>query len=174
MRNAAFCLPTGSGCEEYVPSPRAQSTSMRWRTSFSCCCDCGNTQLLTWYWSQAPEMQTMYSMPMPVSAIRTRIRQEFERHRYANKLPLVDVLLFKSHAEYQVRATPMGVTKGGILTKGLAGDDELLETDDPRHVILQGGELPRRQKTTVELHDGLPGGEFARNHISESELTEHA
>ncbi|KAI9166878.1 NADH-ubiquinone oxidoreductase 14.8 kDa subunit [Paramyrothecium foliicola] len=49
----------------------------------------------------APEMQTMYSMPMPVAAIRTRIRQEFERHRYANKLPVVDVLLFKSHAEYQ-------------------------------------------------------------------------
>ncbi|KFA63560.1 hypothetical protein S40285_00317 [Stachybotrys chlorohalonatus IBT 40285] len=49
----------------------------------------------------APEMQTMYSMPMPVSSIRTRIRQEFERHRYTNKLPVVDVLLFKSHAEYQ-------------------------------------------------------------------------
>jgi NADH dehydrogenase (ubiquinone) 1 alpha subcomplex subunit 6 len=46
-------------------------------------------------------MQTMYSMPMPVAAIRTRIRQEFERNRYAKQLPVVDVLLFKSHAEYQ-------------------------------------------------------------------------
>ncbi|KAM0434440.1 hypothetical protein ACHAPT_003536 [Fusarium lateritium] len=51
--------------------------------------------------NQAPEVQTMYNMPMPVSAIRTRMRQEFERHRYANKLSVVDVLLFKSHAEYQ-------------------------------------------------------------------------
>ncbi|KHN95115.1 NADH-ubiquinone oxidoreductase B14 subunit [Metarhizium album ARSEF 1941] len=49
----------------------------------------------------APEIQTMYNMPLPISAIRTRVRQEFERNRYANKLPVVDVLLFKSHAEYQ-------------------------------------------------------------------------
>jgi NADH dehydrogenase (ubiquinone) 1 alpha subcomplex subunit 6 len=43
----------------------------------------------------------MYNMPMPVSAIRTRMRQEFERQRFVNKLSVVDVLLFKSHAEYQ-------------------------------------------------------------------------
>ncbi|KAF4124134.1 NADH dehydrogenase (ubiquinone) 1 alpha subcomplex subunit 6 [Geosmithia morbida] len=49
----------------------------------------------------APEMQTMYNIPMPVSVIRTRIRQEFERHRYVNKLSVADVLLYKSHAEYQ-------------------------------------------------------------------------
>jgi len=49
----------------------------------------------------APEMQTMYNLPMPISTIRTRIRQEFERHRYVSKLPVADVLLFKSHAEYQ-------------------------------------------------------------------------
>lgn len=45
----------------------------------------------------------MYNLPMPISVMRTRIRQEFERHRYVNKLPVADVLLFKSHAEYQVR-----------------------------------------------------------------------
>jgi NADH dehydrogenase (ubiquinone) 1 alpha subcomplex subunit 6 len=44
----------------------------------------------------------MYSIPHPVSAIRSRIRQEFERHRYVNKLPTVDVLLFQSNADYQV------------------------------------------------------------------------
>ncbi|PGH03906.1 hypothetical protein AJ80_08608 [Polytolypa hystricis UAMH7299] len=43
----------------------------------------------------------MYSLNLPVSAIRTKIRQEFERHRYVNQLPVVDVLLFQSHAEYQ-------------------------------------------------------------------------
>ena len=48
----------------------------------------------------------MYSMSMPVSAIRTRMREEFERNRYTNKLPVVDVLLFKSHAEYQVCIHP--------------------------------------------------------------------
>lgn len=45
----------------------------------------------------------MYSLNIPVSAIRTKIRQEFERHRFVNQLPVVDMLLFKSHAEYQVR-----------------------------------------------------------------------
>lgn len=47
----------------------------------------------------------MYNMPMPVSSIRTRMRQEFERNRYNNKLSVVDVLVFKSHAEYQVQET---------------------------------------------------------------------
>lgn len=65
--------------------------------------------------NQAPEVQTMYNMPMPVSAIRTRMRQEFERNRYANKLSVVDVLLFKSHAEYQVRTNPYGGMRGGAL-----------------------------------------------------------
>ncbi|RWA06018.1 hypothetical protein EKO27_g9089 [Xylaria grammica] len=51
----------------------------------------------------APEIQTMYSVPFPVSTIRTRMRQEFERHRYVNKLPVIDVLLMQNNAEYQVR-----------------------------------------------------------------------
>lgn len=46
----------------------------------------------------------MYNVPLPVSVIRTKMREEFERHRYVNKLPVVDVLLFQSHAEYQVHA----------------------------------------------------------------------
>lgn len=53
--------------------------------------------------TQAPEIQTMYNVPLPVSALRTRMRQEFERNRHASNLSVVDVLLFKSHAEYQVR-----------------------------------------------------------------------
>jgi len=49
----------------------------------------------------APEVQTMYSLNMPVSMLRTKIRQEFERHRYVNQLKTVDVLLFNSHQEFQ-------------------------------------------------------------------------
>ncbi|KAG6037526.1 hypothetical protein E4U41_005034 [Claviceps citrina] len=49
----------------------------------------------------APEIQTMYNMPLPISAIRTRVRQEFEGNRFAGNLQIVDVLLHKSHAEYQ-------------------------------------------------------------------------
>jgi hypothetical protein len=51
---------------------------------------------------QSPEIQTMYSLNMPISAIRTKIRQEFERHRYVNQLKTTDVLLFNSHQEFQV------------------------------------------------------------------------
>ncbi|KAI5365479.1 Putative NADH dehydrogenase [ubiquinone] (complex I), alpha subcomplex, subunit 6 [Septoria linicola] len=49
----------------------------------------------------APEVQTMYSLNMPVSSIRTKVRQEFERHRYVSQLKTVDVLLFNSHQEFQ-------------------------------------------------------------------------
>ncbi|PSS10665.1 hypothetical protein M430DRAFT_127009 [Amorphotheca resinae ATCC 22711] len=49
----------------------------------------------------APEIQTMYSLNMPVSALRTKIRQEFERHRYVKQIGVVDVLLFQSHSEFQ-------------------------------------------------------------------------
>ncbi|KIW09067.1 uncharacterized protein PV09_00016 [Verruconis gallopava] len=49
----------------------------------------------------APEIQSMYSLNLPVSTIRTKIRQEFERHRYVQQLQTVDVLLFKSHSEFQ-------------------------------------------------------------------------
>ncbi|CAG7929516.1 unnamed protein product [Penicillium olsonii] len=53
-------------------------------------------------WLRAsPEIQTMYSLGMPVSAIRTKIRQEFEKHRYVAQIKTVDVLLYKSHAEFQ-------------------------------------------------------------------------
>ncbi|EME43532.1 hypothetical protein DOTSEDRAFT_63728 [Dothistroma septosporum NZE10] len=49
----------------------------------------------------APEIQTMYSLNMPVSALRTKMRQEFERHRYVSQLKTTDVLLFNSHQEFQ-------------------------------------------------------------------------
>ena len=45
----------------------------------------------------------MYTLSMPISTIRTKIRQEYERHRYVNQLKTVDVLLFNSHQEFQVR-----------------------------------------------------------------------
>lgn len=67
---------------------------------------------------QAPEIQTMYSVPQPVSAIRSRIRQEFERNRFVNKLPVVDVLLLQSNADYQVRQI---ISTSCADVEGLAG-----------------------------------------------------
>lgn len=47
----------------------------------------------------------MYSLSMPVSQLRTKMRQEFERHRYVSQIRTVDVLLFNSHQEYQVNTS---------------------------------------------------------------------
>ncbi|KFY30068.1 hypothetical protein V493_02151 [Pseudogymnoascus sp. VKM F-4281 (FW-2241)] len=49
----------------------------------------------------APEIQTMYSLNISVGELRTKMREQFERHRYVKQLPVVDMLLFQSHAEYQ-------------------------------------------------------------------------
>jgi hypothetical protein len=55
---------------------------------------------------QGPEIQTMYSLNMPVAKVRAKVREEFEKHRYVNNLPAVDVLLAQSHMEFQVRIAP--------------------------------------------------------------------
>ncbi|KAI1617892.1 NADH dehydrogenase 1 alpha subcomplex 6 [Exophiala viscosa] len=53
-------------------------------------------------WLRAgPEIQQMYSLNMPVSKVRTKVRQEYEKHRYVNQLQAVDVLLQQSNAEFQ-------------------------------------------------------------------------
>ena len=58
---------------------------------------------------QAPEIQTMYSLNIPVAQLRTKMRQEFERHRYVKQHEVVDTLIFKSHAEYQVRGISLAM-----------------------------------------------------------------
>ena len=46
----------------------------------------------------------MYSLDKPVAELRTKMRQEFERHRFVSQLQVVDMLIFQSDAEFQVRA----------------------------------------------------------------------
>lgn len=59
--------------------------------------------MLTWIDTQSPEIQQMYSLNMPVSRIRTKIREEFEKNRYVNQIGAVDVLIMQSDMEFQVR-----------------------------------------------------------------------
>ncbi|KAI9797523.1 MAG: hypothetical protein M1833_005434 [Piccolia ochrophora] len=77
------------------PTYLAQRTrsSVNWRDA--------QRRVIKSYREWAPEIQSLYSLNMPVSVIRTKIRQEFERHRYVNQLSVVDVLLFQSHSEFQ-------------------------------------------------------------------------
>jgi NADH dehydrogenase (ubiquinone) 1 alpha subcomplex subunit 6 len=56
----------------------------------------------------------MYSLNMPVSKIRTKVREEFERHRYVKQLQTVDVLLTQSHMEFQVGLAVM-VSGAGLM-----------------------------------------------------------
>ncbi|KKA26918.1 hypothetical protein TD95_004887 [Thielaviopsis punctulata] len=49
----------------------------------------------------APTIQSMYNVPKSVPLIRTRIREEFEKNRFVNKINHVDVLLTKNNAEFQ-------------------------------------------------------------------------
>lgn len=91
----------------------------------------------------------MYSLNMPVSRIRTKIRQEFERHRYVAQLPAVDVLLFQSHQEFQVCNTQSRSNRE--LTRDI-GNVELLETTFSCVKILSRGRRSE-SKTTEQLHE---------------------
>jgi hypothetical protein len=134
--------------------------------------------------SQAPEVQTMYSLNMPVSAIRTKVRQEFERHRYVSQLKTVDVLLFNSHQEFQVRVVRIWTGEGGKAAQSgdpyirnwerdgyylrgwhadmvfsVAGNVEFLEAIDACAQVLPSGGRAYGE-ITQELHSGLYRGEW--------------
>ena len=68
----------------------------------------------------------MYSLNMPVSKLRTKVRQEFERHRYVNKLPVVDMLLFRSDTEFQVSQIYIAALNGQMLSGPLVLQQSLL------------------------------------------------
>jgi len=101
----------------------------------------------------------MYSLGMPVSAIRTKMRQEFERHRFVNQLNVVDVLLFQSHAEYQVCGTfrfELG-TWNRMMTK-------MLSLQWGRDFINHGRELLRRTGMVREIETFADIWDFFRRH----------
>ncbi|KAL8707838.1 MAG: hypothetical protein Q9220_007192 [cf. Caloplaca sp. 1 TL-2023] len=110
----------------------------------------------------APEIQQMYSLNMPVSEIRTKVRQEFERHRYVKQLPVIDMLLFQSHSEFQVRLESNAVAYAAITWRTAyrfitAGDFELLEAASPCSEVFSRERKPDG-KITTELYAGLLRG----------------
>lgn len=109
---------------------------------------------------QAPEIQTMYSLNMPVSQLRTKMRQEFERHRYVNQIKTVDVLLFSSHQEFQVRHRSSAgheYTGRGACANVCLGNAQLLEATVTRAKV-----LPHRRgahgDAAQELHQRILAG----------------
>lgn len=55
----------------------------------------------------APEIPVLYALNIPASAIRAKIRQDFERNALVDDLGTVDILLLKGQQEYQVSSTPV-------------------------------------------------------------------
>lgn len=101
----------------------------------------------------------MYTLSLPVSTLRTKMRQEFERHRYVNQLKTVDVLLFNSHQEFQVRPAlrprSPGVEGSGI-DKGI-GNAQLLEAAVARAQVLPCGG-GAQGAVAEQLHQWFLGG----------------
>lgn len=50
----------------------------------------------------AHEIPILYAVNIPASAVRAKIRQDFERNLLVDDLGTVDILLLKGHQEYQV------------------------------------------------------------------------
>lgn len=48
-----------------------------------------------------PEIQKLYELDLPESALRAKIREEFEKYRHVTDLQVRDVLLAKGQMEYQ-------------------------------------------------------------------------
>lgn len=47
------------------------------------------------------EMSDLYELDMPVANVKTKIRQEFERHRFVQDLGVSNVLYMKGQMEFQ-------------------------------------------------------------------------
>jgi NADH dehydrogenase (ubiquinone) 1 alpha subcomplex subunit 6 len=58
-------------------------------------------QLYREWYRAAPELCTIYTLPIPVSQLRHSIRANFERNRYVTDSKAIEVLLLKSRQDYQ-------------------------------------------------------------------------
>ncbi|EGG05401.1 uncharacterized protein MELLADRAFT_107687 [Melampsora larici-populina 98AG31] len=93
-----------------------------------------------WY-RAAPEICQLYALDVPYPALRAKIRQIFNKHSHVRDVQTIDVLVSKSHMEYQefvnVWKMPSQVMRyfeseqspplpNTFLEKFLAGKDELM------------------------------------------------
>lgn len=53
------------------------------------------------YMRSAPNFASTYEIDFPVSRIRTKLRQEFERNRFVNDVAVTNILLAKGQMEFQ-------------------------------------------------------------------------
>lgn len=77
------------------PGPQTPERAMRRILRLTC------TLILKKKKKQVPEIMRTHQIDIPMSQIRTKIREEFERHRDVKDLAVIDILLFKGRQEYQ-------------------------------------------------------------------------
>ncbi|EIE77359.1 hypothetical protein G6F46_004877 [Rhizopus delemar] len=77
-----FAVTTASAKSSSEATSRALSLYRQWQRS-------------------VPEMMKLHEINLPTSAIRAKIREEFERHRYVEDLQVRDILYAKGQMEYQ-------------------------------------------------------------------------
>lgn len=53
------------------------------------------------YMRYSKEFCDLYELDMPVSSVKTKIRQEFERQRYVDSIDVGNVLVMKGQMEFQ-------------------------------------------------------------------------
>jgi hypothetical protein len=63
-----------------------------------------------WY-RGAPEIVQLYAVNFPASAVRAKVRQEFEKNAMVDDLETVDILLLKGHQEFQEVSRERGAVR---------------------------------------------------------------
>ena len=105
---------------------------------------------------QSPEIQSMYSLNMPVSKIRTKVRQEFEKHRYVKNIQAVDVLLTQSHAEFQVRFSREGLSWDSQDKSGAQDRAELTREQETLNFWKQNSDIMKYLRVEEDENARLP------------------
>lgn len=77
----------------YAETTRRSATSPELRTRV--------LHLYRKYIRSSREFCDLYELDMPVSNVKTKIRQEFERQRFVNDIDVGNVLVMKGQMEYQ-------------------------------------------------------------------------
>ncbi|EJT46977.1 hypothetical protein A1Q1_04220 [Trichosporon asahii var. asahii CBS 2479] len=92
-----------------------------------------------WYRS-APEICALYALNVSPSAVRLKIRQDFERNRKIDDLNIINVLLHKNQQEYQetMNCWKQEVVDGtsALVTRTTTPSVLLLELPAPHDVLL--------------------------------------
>ncbi|KAJ1933672.1 hypothetical protein DL89DRAFT_269677 [Linderina pennispora] len=58
-------------------------------------------QLYRQWQKSVPQIMIDYHLSMPQAVVRSKIREEFEKHRFVSDPRVIDVLLFKSRIELE-------------------------------------------------------------------------